>query len=47
MPALLPDAIRMRFQRLIEDGLSGRAAALRLKFSPATEARWGLFDQND
>ena len=42
MSAPLPDALRMRFQRLIEEGLSGRAAALRLKLSPATGARWGL-----
>ncbi|WP_459167134.1 hypothetical protein [Loktanella agnita] len=27
---------------MIEEGLSGRAAALRLKVSPATGARWGL-----
>ncbi|MEM6618778.1 MAG: transposase [Pseudomonadota bacterium] len=27
---------------MIEEGLSGRAAALRLKLSPATGARWGL-----
>lgn len=42
MSAPLPDALRARFQRLIEEGLSGRAAALRLKLSPATGARWGL-----
>ena len=42
MSAPLPDALRSRFQRLIEEGLSGRAAALRLKLSPATGARWGL-----
>jgi len=42
MSAPLPDALRMRFQRLIEEGLSGRAAALRLKLSPATGSRWGL-----
>ncbi len=41
MSAPLPDALRARFQRLIEEGLSGRAAALRLKLSPATGARWG------
>ncbi|WP_281844149.1 helix-turn-helix domain-containing protein, partial [Sinisalibacter aestuarii] len=29
-----------RFQRYIEEGLSGRAAALRLQLSPATGARW-------
>lgn len=38
----LPDALRARFQRVIEEGLSGRAAALRLKVSPATGVRWGL-----
>ena len=42
MSAPLPDALRARFQRLIEEGLSGRAAALQLKVSSATGARWGL-----
>ena len=42
MSAPLPEALRTRFQRLIEKGLSGRAAALRLKLSPATGARWSL-----
>jgi transposase len=42
MSAPLPNALRARFQKLIEAGLSGRAAALRLKLSPATGARWGL-----
>ena len=42
MSAPLPDALRARFQRLIEEGLSGRAAAFRLKLSRATGARWGL-----
>ncbi|MFV1874541.1 IS630 family transposase [Nioella sp.] len=42
MSAPLPDALRARFEQLIEEGLSGRAAALRLKLSPATGARWGL-----
>ena len=42
MSAPLPDALRARFQKLIEEGLSGRAAALRLKVSPATGARWRL-----
>lgn len=42
MSAPLPDALRMRFRTLIEEGLSGRAAALRLKLSPATGARWSL-----
>ena len=36
MSAPLPDALWARFQTLIEEGLSGRAAALRLKLSPAT-----------
>ena len=40
MSAPLPKALRSRFQRYIEEGLSGRAAALRLKLSPATGARW-------
>lgn len=40
MSAPLPLALRGRFQRLIEEGVSGRAAALRLKLSPATGARW-------
>lgn len=42
MSAPLPEALRARFQKLIEEGLSGRAAALRLKLSPANGARWGL-----
>lgn len=41
MSAPLPLALRARFHRLIEEGLSARAAALRLKLSPATGARWG------
>lgn len=36
----LPPALRARFQRNIEEGFSGRAAALRVKLSPATGARW-------
>ncbi len=40
MSAPLPSALRTRFQRYIDEGLSGRAAALRLKLSPATGARW-------
>lgn len=40
MSAPLPSALRARFKRYIEEGLSGRAAALRLKLSPATGARW-------
>lgn len=42
MSAPLPEALRTRFQRLVEEGLSGCAAALRLKLSPAAGARWGL-----
>ena len=42
MSAPLPEALRARFRKLIEEGLSGPAAALRLKLSPATGARWGL-----
>ncbi|WP_299902420.1 transposase [uncultured Ruegeria sp.] len=42
MSAPLPEALRARFKRLIEEGLSGRAAALRLKLSPVTGARWEL-----
>ena len=42
MSAPLPDALRARFQKLVEERLSGRAAALRLKVSPATGAHWGL-----
>jgi transposase len=42
MSAPLPDALRLRFQKLVEEGLSGRAAASRLKLSPATGSRWAL-----
>lgn len=42
MSAPMPDALRARFQKLVEEGLSGRAAALRLNLSPATGPRWGL-----
>ena len=42
MSAPLPNALRARLRKLIEEGLSGRAAALRLKLSPATGARWAL-----
>lgn len=42
MSAPLPDALRARFQIYIEEGLSGREAALRLKVSPATGARTGV-----
>ena len=40
MSAPLPVALRSRFQRLIEEGFSGRAAASRLQVSPATGVRW-------
>lgn len=40
MSAPLPSALRARFQKYVEEGLSGRAAALRLKLSAATGARW-------
>ncbi len=40
MSAPLPSALRARFQQYIEEGLSGRAAAARLKLSPATGSRW-------
>ena len=40
MSAPLPDALRARFKACIEEGLSGRAAAARLKLSPATGTRW-------
>ncbi len=40
MSAPLPSALRTRFQKYIEEGLTGRAAALRLRLSPATGARW-------
>lgn len=40
MPAALPNALRVRFQEYVEEGLSGRAAAARLKLSPATGVRW-------
>ncbi len=42
MSAPLPEALRAQLQTLIEDGFSGRAAALHLELSPATGARWGL-----
>lgn len=42
MSALLPDALRARFQRYIKEAFSGHAAALRLKLSFATGARWAL-----
>jgi transposase len=40
MSAALPSALRARFQKYIEEGLSGRAAATRLKVSAATGVRW-------
>ena len=39
MPAPLSLDLRHRFQRCIEDGLSGREAARRLRISAATAAR--------
>jgi transposase len=39
MPAPLSLDVRRRFQRLIEDGFSGRAAARRLLISAATGVR--------
>ena len=39
MPAPLSLDVRCRFQRLIEEGLSGRAAARRLLISAATGVR--------
>ena len=39
MPAPLSLDLRHRFQLCIEEGLSGREAALRLRISPATSAR--------
>lgn len=41
MSAPLPSALRTWLQRCIEEGLSSRAAALRLRLSPATGAGWG------
>lgn len=40
MSAALPSAPRTRFREYIEEGLSGRAAAARLKLSVATGVRW-------
>jgi len=40
MPAALPMALRARFEDYIAEGLSGRAAAARLKVSAATGVRW-------
>ena len=36
MPAPLPSALRARFAEYVSEGLSGRAAAARLKLSAAT-----------
>mgnify|MGYP002629449610 CR=1 FL=1 len=40
MPAALPMALRVRFREYVGEGLSGRAAAARLKLSAATGVRW-------
>ena len=40
MSAPMPTELRDRFVSLLKEGLSGRAAALRLKLSPATGSRW-------
>jgi transposase len=40
MSAPLPSALRTRFRKLIEEGLSGRAEALRVKLSASTGTRW-------
>ena len=40
MSSALPLALRARFQECIKEGLSGRAAAARLKLSAATGVRW-------
>src|SRR6056297_806540 len=40
MSAPLPSALRTRFRKYIAEGPSGRAAAARLRVSPATGARW-------
>ncbi len=40
MSAPFPYALRERFHRLIEEGLSARSAASRLKLSAATGVRW-------
>ena len=39
-PLPLPPSLRDRFKQYIEEGLSARAAALRLRISPATGVRW-------
>ena len=40
MSSALSSELRTRFCEYIEEGLSGRAAAARLKLSAATGARW-------
>ncbi|GFM29133.1 helix-turn-helix domain-containing protein [Novosphingobium sp. PY1] len=40
MAAPLPTELRNRFLQYLDEGLSGRAAAARLKVSPATGSRW-------
>ena len=40
MSSALSSELRTRFREYIEEGLSGRAAAARLKLSAATGARW-------
>ena len=40
MSSALPSALLARFQEYITEGLSGRAAAARLKLSVATGVRW-------
>jgi len=40
MSSPFPSSLRARFQTYIDEGLSGRAAALGLKASPTTGARW-------
>lgn len=46
MSAPLPSALRALFRKYTEEELSGRAAALRLKISPATGARWARHVRN-
>ena len=43
MSAPLPEALRARLKKLVEEGLSGRAAALRLRISAAAGALEGHF----
>ncbi len=40
MSSALSSELRTRFLEYIEEGLSGRAAAARLKLSAATGVRW-------